>query len=153
MKNILFLCALLAASSVHVHAEDGNAGLYQFDTDNQRETYQYLSESLRCPKCQNQNLADSNSEIAITMLDVIAEKVLQGQNEEEIKQLMVSRYGDFVLYDPPKRKETALLWWGPPALFFIVALIFVATLMKRSRRLKQEGDDKQNEEQQETGEK
>lgn len=75
-----------------------------------------LATELRCPVCQNQTLADSNADLARDLKDKIREQVAQGRSDEEIRQFMVQRYGDFVLYQPPMRADTALLWAGPFAL-------------------------------------
>ncbi|WP_370978473.1 cytochrome c-type biogenesis protein CcmH [Agaribacterium sp. ZY112] len=141
MKRVQTLLVLLLAltAPISLHAEPENKDLYAFDSTHQRDIFNNLNAGLRCPKCQNQNLADSNSEIAKTMRDVIAEEILQGQNEEEIKQLMVDRYGNFVLYEPPKQKETAILWLGPPILFTLLLVVFFAVLRGRSQRIAEAG--------------
>ena len=141
---MLMRMALLCAVSLTAYAGGEPHELYEFDTDGQRLAYQNLSETLRCPKCQNQNLADSASEISKTMRDVIAEKLLEGQSEKEIKKLMVDSYGDFVLYEPPRRKETAILWFGPPIVFGVVIVFFVVIVLKRSKRASKEMLDDSN---------
>ena len=79
------LCLLITAVTY------ANTDLYAFETDQQRALFGELSQSLRCPKCQNQNLADSNSEIASIMREVIAEEVLKGSDKQAIEQMMVER--------------------------------------------------------------
>lgn len=111
---------------------------YEFDRAEQRESYVTLSEELRCPKCQNQNLADSNAEIAQIMREVIVEEIKLGHSEQAIKDLMVERYGEFVLYEPPVVMETLVLWWAPVLFLLIAALAFVYIVFKRSR-VTQEG--------------
>lgn len=72
-----------------------------------------LSSELRCPVCQNQTLADSNADLARDLKAEIGRQIDQGRSDDEIRAFMVQRYGDFVLYEPPRRGDTALLWAGP----------------------------------------
>jgi len=116
--------------SFNVFSEDD---IYQFDTLSQRENFKILTDELRCPKCQNQNLAGSNSIIAITMRDIIAEQLLEGKNKAEIKKLMVDRYGEFVLYKPPFNLQTAILWWTPILLLLIIGAVLFKVVSKRSQ--------------------
>ena len=133
----LVVFTLLAVIASSVQALDG---LYEFDTENQRESYKTLSTELRCPKCQNQNLADSNSEISEAMRDVIAEELLSGRTEQEIKDMMVERYGDFVLYKPPVKKETIILWWAPIVFLLVVFLCLGFVVFKRSQYVDDDSD-------------
>lgn len=90
---------------------------------------QKLSEELRCLVCQNQTLADSHAELALNLKQQIREKFQQGQNEKEITDFLVARYGDFVHYRPPFNYQTALLWTGP-YLLLLAALIFLFIRIK-----------------------
>ncbi|MFZ6872661.1 cytochrome c-type biogenesis protein [Undibacterium sp. Di27W] len=90
---------------------------------------QKLSEELRCLVCQNQTLADSHAELAVNLKQQIREKFQQGQNEKEITDFLVARYGDFVHYRPPFNYQTALLWIGP-YLLLLAALIFLFARVK-----------------------
>lgn len=125
-----FLACCFFGLSVVATAE---VEIYEFESDSQRNSYLSLSEELRCPKCQNQNLADSNSEISDIMRDVIAEQVQAGMSEDEIKTMMVDRYGDFVLYKPPVKKETLLLWWAPIIFLAAIAVVFISIIVRRSK--------------------
>ena len=80
--------------------------------------------------CQNQNLADSNAELAVDLRRKTYEMVKQDKSEREIADFMVDRYGDFVLYRPPLNSSTLLLWTGP----FIILSIGVALLIRTIRR-------------------
>lgn len=104
---------------------------YPFDDLEQVARFQALAEELRCPKCQNQNLADSNSPVAADMRDKMYELMQQGKTDEDIEQYMVARYGDFVLYTPPFRSDTLLLWLGP--LVALVIGFVVLILVRRGR--------------------
>jgi len=105
---------------------------YEFDNDTQRKRFQQLSEELRCPKCQNQNLAGSNSAIASDLKDKLYLMVSDGQSTEQIKSYMVERYGDFVLYKPAVNSMTYALWYGPFVLLFI-GLLVVLTLSRKKK--------------------
>jgi cytochrome c-type biogenesis protein CcmH len=108
--------------------------IYEFDTASQRERYHALSEELRCPKCQNQNLAGSDSQIAGDLRRELHRLLLEGKTDREIKTYMVDRYGEFVLYKPRLQKATLVLWVLPFVLF--VAGIFVLTAVVSRRKAK-----------------
>jgi cytochrome c-type biogenesis protein CcmH len=92
-----------------------------------------LEEKLRCLVCQNQTLADSNSELAGDLRRQVHEQVKAGRSDEQIIEYLVQRYGDFVLYDPPFKATTLLLWLGPFVLLAAAALTLVTTLRRRRR--------------------
>ena len=87
-----------------------------------------LAQQLRCVVCQNQTLADSNAELAVDLRRQIREQLAAGADEQAVKDYLVQRYGDFVLYKPPLKPLTWLLWFGPPLL-----LLLVVALLARSR--------------------
>ena len=91
-----------------------------------------LSEELRCLVCQNQTLADSHADLAIDLRNQVQELIAAGKANAEIKQYLVERYGDFVLYRPPVQGNTMLLWGGPFALLAGGGLIW-AIVQRRSR--------------------
>jgi cytochrome c-type biogenesis protein CcmH len=90
-----------------------------------------LTKELRCPKCQNQNLADSNSPIAADLRREVYELLQQGKADIEIVDFMVARYGEFVLYRPRVSSLTYILWYGPAGLLFIGAIVVVVILRKK----------------------
>lgn len=90
----------------------------QFSDLTLRDRYYQLVEELRCPKCQNQNLADSNAPISTDMKAQIHSMLEAQKTDEEIKQHLVSRYSEFVLYRPPVNENTWFLWFAP--LCFVV---------------------------------
>ena len=75
--------------------------VYQFDNEQQEQRFRILSEELRCPKCQNQSIADSDAGIAQDMRTRVHTMILEGKSDEDIVDYFVSRYGDFVSYRPP----------------------------------------------------
>ena len=109
-----------------------NENNYQFDNEQQRLTYQQLTKELRCPKCQNQNIADSNAPLAEDMRDRSYQMLKEGQSREEIIEFMVARYGDFVHYQPPFTTVTSILWWGP--LLIVIIGIGVAVSLTRKKK-------------------
>lgn len=94
-----------------------------------------LTSELRCLVCQNQSLADSHADLAIDLKNQVRSQMLAGKSDAEIRDYMVARYGDFVLYDPPFKASTLLLWAGPFALLLIGLLGLAAYLRSRRSRL------------------
>ncbi|MCW7540894.1 cytochrome c-type biogenesis protein CcmH [Aquabacterium sp. A7-Y] len=83
----------------------------------QHETrLQTLAAELRCPVCQNQSLADSNAELAADLREEIRRQLAAGRTDQQVRDFMVSRYGEFVLYDPPLQTHTVVLWAAPFAM-------------------------------------
>ena len=95
-----------------------------FDNDTLRERYQELTEKLRCPKCQNQSVAGSNSPIAGDMRNKTYELLHLGYSDDQIVNYMIDRYTEFVIYQPRFNWGTAWLWLGP-----VLALVFGAALV------------------------
>jgi cytochrome c-type biogenesis protein CcmH len=90
-----------------------------------------LSEELRCLVCQNQTLADSTAPLAEDLRREVRELAQQGKTDAEIKQYLVARYGDFVLYKPPVKPTTWILWFGPFAFLLGGALLWFVVLRRR----------------------
>lgn len=95
--------------------------VYDFDSPQQEAQYRGLIEELRCPKCQNQNLAGSDAPIAQDLKQKIYDLIKEGRSDSEIRNYMQDRYGDFISYKPPVRPSTWILWFFPPLL--LIALI------------------------------
>ena len=125
MIRYLFLLVLVLPFTVQANSIE----VYTFDNKEQEKQYHSLIEDLRCLVCQNQNIAESNAELAKDMRRKTYEMIKQGQSETEISEYMVTRYGDFVLYRPPFNPMTWLLWFGP-VLVFVFGVIYVIRLMK-----------------------
>ncbi|MDE2440075.1 MAG: cytochrome c-type biogenesis protein CcmH [Betaproteobacteria bacterium] len=94
-----------------------------------------LSEELRCLVCQNQNIADSNAELAQDLRHEIRGMIKAGKTDKEIIDFMVARYGDFVLYRPPLQGNTLLLWGGPIALLIFGLVALIAYQRRRATRV------------------
>ena len=91
-----------------------------------------LSEEMRCLVCQNESLAGSRADLAMDLRRELRELIKQGKTDEQIKEFMVSRYGDFVLYRPPVKPTTWLLWAGPFGLMVVGVFALFRYLRRRN---------------------
>ena len=121
-KTWLFLTALLF-SSVAFSAIDA----LNFSSPQQESDYHQLTQSLRCPQCQNNNIADSNATIAVAMRGKVFELLQEGKSKNDVVDYMVARYGNFVTYDPPMTASTLVLWIAP----LLLVLLGVVFLLRR----------------------
>lgn len=139
--HIIAIALMLLCSTVVAQTDAKNeqgADNYQFDNPQQRERFLSLTAELRCPLCQNQNIADSDAMIAHDMRRKVYQLVQEGNSEQQVIDFMKARYGDFVHYQPPVTPLT--LWlWVLPVLFAVSALLFVM------RKRKPESTDDLNE--------
>ncbi|WP_323842207.1 MULTISPECIES: cytochrome c-type biogenesis protein [unclassified Moraxella] len=113
--------------------------VYEFKTPEDETRYRALIEELRCPKCQNQNLAGSDAPIALDLKQKTYEMIIDGRSDTEIRDYMFERYGDFISYKPPVRPSTWILWFFPP--FLLVLLIGGWLLKTRHSRHNIQKDD------------
>lgn len=104
---------------------------YAFANDDQRERFHQLTQQLRCPKCQNQDIADSNAPIAGDLRREIHRLLSEGSDDAQIIEFMVERYGEFVRYKPALTARTGLLWFGPAGLLAVGVLVIAVTLRRR----------------------
>jgi len=118
----LFVLSINASFAVKIEFHD-------FKTKQQEQLYLQLVAELRCVKCQNQNLAESNAELAKDMRDKAYEMVIKGATRTDVVNYMTARYGDFVLYKPPFKTKTLLLWVGPP-VFLLLSLFMLFKLIR-----------------------
>ncbi len=108
-----------------------SADLYEFATEVDEKRYKHFIAVLRCPKCQNQNLAGSDSLIATDLKREVYEQIITGRSDKEITDYLVARYGEYILYRPPFTMTTAILWLGPVILLCIGIIIFVSHVRRR----------------------
>ena len=143
IKSMLTSGALLVLFAFSLSAQaivDGHE--YQFNSDDalqnasRVELFKQLAEELRCPKCQNQNLSDSNAMIAGDLRRELYSQVQDGKNSEQIVDFMVNRYGEFVLYRPALNNKTLALWYGPFVLLALAGIIFVSVILARKSKNK-----------------
>lgn len=106
---------------------------YEFSTPQLEQRYRRLSQELRCPKCQNQNIADSNAPISQDLRELLYRQLEAGASDAEILEDMVARYGEFVRYRPAA--QGAALWlWLAPLLLLCAGVLLVLLLLRRGRR-------------------
>ena len=89
-------------------------------TPEQEVLYQAIVQEVRCLVCQNQSIAESNAELAKDLRIEISSQIQEGKTEQEIKDFLLNRYGDFVLYQPSFNKKTFFLWLSPLILLFLI---------------------------------
>lgn len=130
MRVVLALFLALAAASALAGLEP-----LEFEDPAQQARYQALLRELRCTVCQNESLAESKAELARDMRLRIHRMMREGASDAEIKDFLVSRYGDFVLYRPPFQRNTWILWVGPAVILLAGGVAFALLLRRRARAL------------------
>lgn len=122
---ILLFCFISSAANSAIDS-------VEFENAAQAQLFHDLSKQLRCPKCQNQNIADSNAELAKDLRNKTYELVKQGKNETQIIDYMVARFGNFVRYDPPMTPATIFLWLGP-LLSILLGFLFLYGQIRKQK--------------------
>ena len=134
-----WVCKILLTLTLSISLATGFAAtkLVSFDSPEKELLYEELLQEYRCLKCQNQNLADSNADLAGDLRDEIRDQVIEGKSRGEIDDYLVARYGDFVLYKPRLKPATLVLWFGP---FLLLALAgwYALRVAKSHRELSRE---------------
>ncbi|MFK8020123.1 MAG: cytochrome c-type biogenesis protein CcmH [Pseudomonadales bacterium] len=133
--KLAILCFLTVLAGLPAAKAQDSAGAVMplsFSNETQRERYLYFSKILRCPMCQNQNLNGSNAGIATDLRAQLHRLVLENKTDEEVIDFMQSRYGNFILYEPPLNKATLVLWFGPVLLLLLG--VFVARRLARNNK-------------------
>jgi cytochrome c-type biogenesis protein CcmH len=126
---VMLLVVALGSGSQNAHAVDP----LPFKDRAQEVRFQHLAKQLRCLVCQNQDLADSDADLAKDLRKQVFDMIQAGKSDDEIKQYLVARYNDFVLYDPPLKPGTWLLWFAPFALVAAGAIVVVRILRGRAK--------------------
>ena len=134
---------LLALVLFSAGVQADNIDTYSFATVAQEQQYRQLTASLRCPKCQNNSIADSNAMIAGDMRLKVYQLLQAGQTPEQVKAYMVARYGNFVSYQPPVTPSTLILWAGPALFVIIGALVIILRSRKRAVRVELDAEQQQ----------
>ena len=93
-----------------------------------------ISQELRCMVCQNESLASSHAELADDLRQEVRELIRSGKSDQEIKDFLVARYGDFVLYRPEVKPLTWVLWFGP-FLLLVIAAVFLGVYLRQRRAI------------------
>lgn len=131
MRSFKYVAAVMLFSMLGAISYAGGIDPFAFEDEGEKDAFRAVIAELRCPKCQNQSVADSDAPIAQDIRQKVYEQMKAGQSQDEIVAFMVARYGDFVTYRPPFRASTMLLWLGPPLL---VVLVLIALFWRASRR-------------------
>jgi cytochrome c-type biogenesis protein CcmH len=133
MRGVLLLCAaLLVAAPLHA-----KQAVPAIDDPVAEKRAVKLEEQLRCLVCQNETIAASQADLAKDLRKEIREQIKAGKSDDQIKQFLVDRYGDFVLYKPPLKATTVLLWAGPFALLLGGVIVLFVYLRRRRTRVVQ----------------
>lgn len=130
MARWFLLVLLIPLASLHANAV---IETYEFSTPELEVRYKALSQELRCPKCQNQNIADSNAPISRDLRAIVHEQLEAGATDEEIIVYLVDRYGEFVRYRPGVDNNTFWLW-SAPLILLLMALTVVWLQIRGDRK-------------------
>ena len=128
MKRSWLAALIILTCGLALAIEPGDA----FEDPEMQARYEKISSEVSCLVCQNQNLADSNAELAGDLRREVHRLILEGKSDQDVIDFMVARYGDFVLYRPPLKAKTVLLWSGPFVLG-IGALVLLLVQLRRRR--------------------
>ncbi|MGC1181679.1 cytochrome c-type biogenesis protein [Legionella sp.] len=121
MKNFYLICfSIFFLGNSHALTNS----FYPLDSAKKEAQFNHLLKNLRCLVCQNQDLADSNADLAKDLRDKVYQLVKEGKSDSEINDYLTSRYGDFILFKPPVKAITYLLWFGPVLFLLLGFLIF-----------------------------
>lgn len=137
MRKLLLLCLALCSLTADAVIET-----YEFSTPELEVRYQNLVQELRCPKCQNQNIADSNAPISEDLRRRLYQELEAGLSDDEIVAGMVLRYGEFVRYKPSRTGVTLLLWWAPWVLLLAGLLLWLGVVLRSRKARVRLGDKK-----------
>lgn len=128
MRRIILLalfCLVLPGSVLAVQPDE------KLDDPALEARARELSAEIRCVVCQHESIETSNAGIARDIRILIRERLTAGQNEDQVREYLVSRYGDYILFQPPMKPATWLLWFGPGLVFLIGLMTFIGYLLKR----------------------
>jgi len=104
-----------------------------FDDPVLQHRYENINRELRCLVCQNQTIADSNATLAQDLRREVRDMIAAGKTDDEIREFMIERYGDFVLYRPRMSAQNFLLWAAPALLLLIAAVVLVRVVRRRAQ--------------------
>ncbi len=136
MRRALVIAAVLLLTGT---ARAIDTGL-EFDDPKLQARYEHIIDQVRCLKCQNTTIRDSNAFLAADLRREIRRMIEEGKTDDEIYDFLVERYGEFALYKPRARGKTLVLWLAPGILLLGGAVILVGVLRRRMA-LPIDGDD------------
>ncbi len=126
------LCLLALLLAPHAFTQVSDPTPLQFSDGAEEDRFHRLAAELRCVMCQNQSLADSDAQIAQDLRREVLAMMQQGRSDAEIKEFLVQRYGEFVLYRPQVSRATWLLWFGPALLLLGGAVVVWRIIVRRN---------------------
>lgn len=130
MKKHVFLLFVLVEIFFHAVSSPATPKeIHSFSTPAQQMLFENLTQNLRCLVCQNQSLADSDAGLAKDLRNEIYQLIIQGNNEEQIKNYLTVRYGKFILFKPPLSASTFILWFGP-FILLLFGLLFMYSFVR-----------------------
>ena len=138
----LFLCLLFASFNTCAQPASDPTPL-QFNNVAEQRRFHDLVAELRCVMCQNQSLADSNAQIAVDLRREVLTLMREGRSDAEVRDYLVERYGEFVLYRPQVGARTWLLWFGPAVLLVVGGVVVARIVSRRASRLQADDDPNQ----------
>lgn len=131
MKALSFLAVLWLAFAAYAFAAEEAEG---FDDPALNERYRALIHEIRCPKCLNESIAESKAPVAAELRREIRRLMGEGASNDEIKTFLSSRYGEFVLYNPPMTPKTFAVWAAPFVLLALGGVVFWRILAARTQQ-------------------
>jgi cytochrome c-type biogenesis protein CcmH len=143
LAALLMSLALLFAAPAAIAQPASDPAPLQFADPVEERRFQMLVGELRCVMCQNQSLADSNAQIAVDLRREVLALMREGRSDTEIRQFLVERYGEFVLYRPRVGASTWLLWFGPAVVLIGGALLVAGIVRRRAASPAPPADDEQ----------
>ena len=132
MRALLLALALTLACGHALAQAATDPTPLTFQSPAEEHRFHALVSELRCVMCQNQSLADSNAQIAVDLRREVLELMRQGKDDTQIKQFLVARYGEFVLYRPQVESKTWLLWFGPALVLLAGGFVVAGVVRRRS---------------------
>ena len=130
--NLLFI-HLLIAVTIGLNTSHAVVETVEFADRKTEQRYKELIAELRCLVCQNQNIAESDADLAKDLRRKTAEMLKAGESNRYIRNYMRERYGDFVLYKPPFEGITAILWVSPVLLLLTLIVGLIVTIKRRQK--------------------
>ena len=125
--SLVAVLLVLGGTALAIDAQDA------FDDPVLQERYENINRELRCLVCQNQTIADSNATLAQDLRREVRDMIAAGQTDAQIREFMIERYGDFVLYRPRMTAGNFLLWAAPVLLLVIGAIVLVRVVRRRAQ--------------------
>lgn len=128
----LLIFTMVTFFSLYTITAQATTTLYPLSNETQKTRFHHLLKELRCLVCQNQDLADSNASLAKDLRGQVYDMLKEGKSDREIRAYLTTRYGDFILFEPPVKSLTLLLWLGP-ALFLLFGLLIFWRICFKAR--------------------